>query len=205
MNTLFLYAVGVLILYKAFQFLRKKKPKSTLEALQKGTEIQTELSDFPAQPKNYVEIMTENTQQQVFDWFKSLENISRTAYPDPPGFAIGLGHFIKPDEGYLLTAKLTDAQILELFNKDIKWVLDAIKKNVKVPLNKNQKLALMSITYNIGAGGLQKSDLLRKLNERNYALASGLILTTRVTSQGRFNQGILNRRRKEKALFDKPV
>jgi lysozyme len=149
--------------------------------------------------------MTELTQQEIFDWFRGREAIKYKAYKDGPGFAIGLGHFIKPNESYLLTKTITQDEVLALFNEDIKWVLEAIRLNVKKPINKNQKLALMSLVYNIGPIGFKSSELLKKLNEGNYAAAAGLFPITRITSQGVYSQGLVNRRKLEQALFLKPV
>jgi lysozyme len=161
------------------------------------------LEEFPTNPFPYV---NNPTRQEIFDWFKQEESIRYKAYPDGGKFSIGLGHQIKvPEENYLLTATITQDQVLQLFDKDIQWTVAAINKNVKVPLNKNQKLALMSIVYNVGEPNFKRTNLLKELNKGNYNGAAFLIPTTITTSQGIFNPVIATRRKKEQALFNKPV
>jgi lysozyme len=144
------------------------------------------------------------SKQEIFDWFAKEEGIRYTKYPDAGGFSIGLGHFIKPNEDYLLNKTLTQKEVLDLFNEDIKWVNNSINKNVKVPINKNQRLALMSLVYNIGAGAFEKSTLLRRLNEKNYSAAALEFPRWRL-SQGKINFSLEKRRKKEQELFSKPV
>ena len=192
-NILFLYASGVLILFVIFRLFRKKAIP------------ETNLADFPIEPPRPPLRNTELTQQEIFNYFKDTEGLKYTSYPDAGGFSIGLGHFIKPNESYLLTKTLTQDEVLALFNEDIKWVLDSIRSNVKVPINKNQKLALMSLIYNIGPTGFKTSNLLKKLNEGNYSAAAGLFPLTRPTVKGVFSPTLAARRRKEQALFNKLV
>jgi len=191
-NKVYYILGGGLILYVLFRLFKKKEipqPKT--------------LEELPINPFPFV---NNPTRQEVFDWFKQEESIRYKAYPDGGKFSIGLGHQIKvPEENYLLTATITQEQVLQLFDKDIRWTLEAINKNVKVPLNKNQKLALMSLVYNIGEPRFKTTNLLRELNKGNYNGAALLFPSTIVTSQGVFNQGIFNRRKKEQALFNKQV
>jgi GH24 family phage-related lysozyme (muramidase) len=186
------YVVGLLILYGVFRRFRKNKSEKKLE-------------DFPTQPQNLVQKQIELTQQEIFDWFVAREDLRYTKYPDAGGFAIGIGHFIKPDEGYLLSKTLTQQEVLDLFKKDLKEVLNTVNTNVKVPLNKNQKLAMLSYAWNVGPTAFKNSQLVKRLNEGNYTGAAVLFPTSIVTSQGVFNQGLVNRRKLEQQLFSKPV
>jgi lysozyme len=186
------YVVGLLIVYGVFRrFLKGKSEKK--------------LADFPTQPKNLVQKQTELTQQEIFDWFVAREDLKYTKYPDAGGFSIGIGHFIKPNEGYLLNKTLTQQEVLDLFDKDIQDTLKIVNSNVKVPLNKNQKLAMMSYAFNVGPTLFKNSQLVKRLNEGNYNGAAILFPTSIVTSQGVFNQGLVNRRKLEQQLFSKPV
>jgi lysozyme len=193
-NILFLYVSGALILFVIFRLFRKKK-----------TIPENKLADFPIEAPRPPLRNTELTQQEIFNYFKDTEGLKYTAYPDAGGFSIGLGHFIKPNESYLLTKTLTQDEVLALFNEDIKWVLESLRTNVKVSINKNQKLALMSLIYNIGPTGFKTSNLLKKLNEGNYSAAAGLFPLTRPTVRGVFSPTLAARRRKEQALFNKLV
>jgi lysozyme len=152
-----------------------------------------------------VQKQTELTQQEIFDWFVAREGLRYNKYPDAGGFAIGIGHFIKPGEENLLYKTLTQQEVLDLFNKDFKEVLNTVNTNVKVPLNKNQKLAMLSYAWNVGPTAFKNSQLVKRLNEGNYTGAAVLFPTSIVTSQGIFNQGLVNRRKLEQQLFSKPV
>jgi GH24 family phage-related lysozyme (muramidase) len=191
-NMVWPYVVGLLILYGVFRRFRKNKSEKKLE-------------DFPTQPANLVQKQTELTQQEIFDWFVAREGLRYSKYPDAGGFAIGIGHFIKPDEQYLLNKTLTQQEVLDLFNKDFKEVLNTVNTQVKVPLNKNQKLAMLSYAWNVGPTAFKNSQLVKRLNEGNYTGAAVLFPTSIVTSQGVFNQGLVNRRKLEQQLFSKPV
>lgn len=119
-------------------------------------------------------------------------------------YSIGLGHQIQPNESYLMTALLNDEQVLEIFKKDIEGIRSSMNRVIKVPINKNQQLALLSLRYNIGGPAFDKSTLLRRLNERNYSDAAMRFAEWRL-SEGKINQGLVNRRERERQLFVKPV
>ncbi len=75
---------------------------------------------------------------------------------------------------------------------------------IKVPINKNQQLALLSLRYNIGGPAFDNSTLLRRLNDKNFSDASMRFAEWRL-SEGKINQGLVNRRKREQDLFNKPV
>ena len=119
-------------------------------------------------------------------------------------YSIGLGHQIQPNEAELMTALLNDEQVIEIFKKDIENIRSSMNRVIKVPINKNQQLALLSLRYNIGGPAFDKSTLLRSLNQRNYYDAAMRFAEWRL-SEGKINQGLVKRREREKALFVKSV
>jgi GH24 family phage-related lysozyme (muramidase) len=119
-------------------------------------------------------------------------------------YSIGLGHQIQPNESDLMNALLNDEQVLEIFKKDIEGIRSSMNRVIKVPINKNQQLALLSLRYNIGGPAFDNSTLLRRLNERNYSDAAMRFAEWRL-SEGKINQGLVNRRERERQLFSKPV
>ncbi len=119
-------------------------------------------------------------------------------------YSIGLGHQIQPNELDLMNALLNDEQVLEIFKKDIEGIRNSMNKAIKVPLNKNQQLALLSLRYNIGGPAFNNSTLLRILNSGNYLGTSTRFAEWRL-SEGKINQGLVNRRERERQLFVKPV
>ena len=78
---------------------------------------------------------------------------------------------------------------------------NSIASLVTAPVTEGQFIALMSFTYNVGLGNLQKSTLLRKLNKEDYSGASEEFFRW-VNVKGKFSQGLWNRRKEEKAHFE---
>jgi len=148
---------------------------------------------------------------EIYNWLRAQEGPpSYTAVPDGKTkdgkqlYSIGLGHQIQPNELYLMTARLSDEEVLKIFTKDIEGIRSSMNKVIKVPINKNQQLALLSLRYNIGGPAFDKSTLLRKLNLSDYVGASTHFAEWRL-SEGKINKGLVNRRERERALFVKPV
>jgi lysozyme len=118
------------------------------------------------------------------------------AYKDSKGlWTIGVGHLIKPDEQHLLSATLTDEQVEELLQSDLRWCQDAVDNHVKVPLTQNQYDALYSLCFNIGETNFRKSTVLRKINENDLKGAADAILMWNKP------EVLINRRKRERALF----
>jgi GH24 family phage-related lysozyme (muramidase) len=187
----FLFAAGVLILYVLSLFIKMKK-----SAIPKPTK------DFNPDILSF---------DEIYNWLRAQEGPpSYTAVPDGKTkdgkqlYSIGLGHQIQANELYLMTARLSDEEVLKIFQKDIEGIRSSMNKVIKVPINKNQQLALLSLRYNIGGTAFNKSTLLRRLNEGNFNDAAMRFAEWRL-SEGKINQGLVNRREREKQLFLKPV
>ena len=210
LNTLFLLASGGLILYVLSRLFQKKE-KPVLEVLaEKQAEIVKNVTNtgisFTPTP-----LKSEPTYIEYFNWLRLKENVRYKAYPDGkdekgnPKFAIGMGHQILPGEEYLLQTTISEQKVRELFKSDIEKIVKDVNSLVKVPLTKNQKLALVSIRYNVGPGGFRSGKLISTLNFGNYAGVAAIIPNFITTSNGGiFNQGLKNRRNSETALFIKP-
>ena len=124
------------------------------------------------------------------------EGARNKAYKDSKGlWTIGVGHLIKPDEQYLITATLTNEQVEELLRSDLKWCSEAVESSVKVPLDQNQFDALYSLCFNIGETAFKKSTVVRKLNENDFKGAADAILMWNKPAV------LENRRKRERALF----
>ena len=187
----YLLAVGGLILFVVFRFIKMKKssiPKPTKESNPDSLSF-----------------------DEIYNWLRDQEGPpSYSAVKDGKKkdgtqlYSIGLGHQIQPNESDLMTALLNDEQVLEIFKKDIEGIRSSMNRVIKVPINKNQQLALISLRYNIGGPAFDKSTLLRRLNERNYSDAAMRFAEWRL-SEGKINQGLVNRRERERQLFSKPV
>lgn len=140
------------------------------------------------------------TSQEGIDLIKESEGCSIDAYSDGKCWAIGYGTTridgASIEEG--MTISYQEAE--EYLKNDLATAEAAVSKLVKVNLTDNQFAALVSFTYNLGSGSLQKSTLLKKLNSGNYAGASDEF-DKWVYSNHKVLAGLVTRRQKEKALF----
>jgi len=199
-NMLYLLASGVLIAYVIFRLYRKRKEKEPIQEPTMG------YRPSPLMPNKDILSF-----EEILQWIRAQEGPpSYTAVKDGKKkdgtqlYSIGLGHQIQPNESDLMNKTLTDVEVLELFQKDIEGIRNSLNKVIKVPVNKNQQLALLSLRYNIGGPAFDQSTLLRELNAGNYTGAALRFAEWRL-SEGKINQGLVNRRERERALFSKPV
>ncbi|ANN76811.1 lysozyme [Bordetella flabilis] len=87
-------------------------------------------------------------------------------YRDPIGYwTVCEGHTggVTPGRRY------SDAECDALKAQDLAEADAAVRRLVKVPLTDWQRAALIDFTFNLGAGNLAKSTLLKKLNAGDYA------------------------------------
>ena len=135
--------------------------------------------------------------QAGLNLIKSHEGLRTTAYQDPVGvWTIGYGHTGTAKPGQ----KITEAQAEQLLRQDVGWAQDAVRKNVKVPLTQGQFDSLVSFTFNLGAGALGRSTLLKKLNAGDYAGAQAEFGKF-VHAGGRVLPGLVRRRNEEAQMF----
>lgn len=130
------------------------------------------------------------------------KTFSPVPYRDPAGFwTIGWGHLIKPGEQF--DEPLTEEQADDLLRADVADAVRGVERFVRVPLTDNQFGALVSFTFNVGAGNLQKSTLLRLLNRGAYhAAADQFVRWNR--AGGKVYRGLTLRREMERGLFLTP-
>lgn len=128
---------------------------------------------------------------------KGFEGLRLTAYQDSVGvWTIGYGHTagVRPGD------QITQAQADEYLRQDTGWAQQAVRNLVTVPLSQGQFDALTSFTFNLGAGALEGSTLLAKLNSGDYAGAQAEFGRW-VHADGQVLQGLVNRRATEAELF----
>jgi len=129
---------------------------------------------------------------------EKYEGLRLTAYQDPGGvWTIGYGHTgsdVKPGQ------TITRAQAEQLLQGDVATAENAVRSQVKVPLTQGQFDALVSFTYNCGAGTLRNSDLLAKLNAGDYAGAQAAF-GKYVHAGGQVLPGLVTRRQEEANMF----
>ncbi|WP_442323775.1 lysozyme [Cernens ardua] len=141
-----------------------------------------------------------STSQRGLDLVENAEGLHLRAYQDGVGvWTIGYGHTRGVRPGMVITA--ADAQAY--LRSDLNAAERAVNTLVTVDINQNQFDALVDFTFNLGAGALAGSTLLRRLNDGDYDGAAdefGLW----VHAGRKIELGLVKRRSAEKALFLRP-
>ena len=94
----------------------------------------------------------------------------------------------------LVTAKWMLKETADKFAADV-------DKMIKANINQNQFNAIVSLAYNIGLGGLQKSSLLKKVNANPNDLTIRNSFLVWNKAGGKINNGLTKRRTKEANLY----
>lgn len=135
---------------------------------------------------------------------KEKEGWFPKAYLDPVGvWTIGWG---TTGEDAVPGREITKAEGEAFLRRDMRSAEDDVKRLVKVKLTQNQFDAMVSFVYNLGAGNLGKSTLLKLLNQGNYEGAAAQFQyynNARDRRTGHFGPlpGLTIRRRQERDLF----
>jgi len=138
--------------------------------------------------------------QNGLDLIKRFEGFSRTVYFCPSGYpTIGYGHVVKDDEDF--SAGIDEAQAEELLRQDAQIAERAVLRLINVPLTDGQFDALVSFTYNLGGGALQRSTLRRKINREEHAEVPEQFMRW-VWAGGRKLKGLVRRRAAEAGLYE---
>lgn len=118
----------------------------------------------------------------------------------------GLGHLMGLPDGAPQPPPITMAQAVAQFRLDIRRFEDVVNKVVAVPLAQHEFDALVSFTFNVGAGALAASTLLKYLNagRRDEAAEQFLVwsrYTNPKTGRKETSPTLLGRRRRERLMF----
>jgi len=141
--------------------------------------------------------MTDPVCQDAVDLVKHFEGLRLQAYLCPAGVpTIGYGH----TAGVALGQTITAAQAEQFLAQDLTAAAGQVDKLVTVALNPQQRGALASFVFNLGAGNLKSSTLLKLLNGGDYAGAAGEFGKW-VKAAGKTLPGLVARRAAEAALF----
>lgn len=139
------------------------------------------------------------------DAIKDHEALRLTAYLPTKNdvWTIGWGHTKTAKQGMVIT----ETQAEQLIRDDLEWVEAVIDRMVKVAITQNQRDALGSLIFNIGATNFSKSTVLRKLNAKDYKGAADAFLMwdkqkDKQTGQMVALRGLTKRRQQERDLFN---
>ncbi len=131
-------------------------------------------------------------------FIKQQESCSLVKYWDVDGYSIGYGHHFQPGETVL--DAITQGQADIYLTQDTVNAQSIVNSYVAVPLTQNQFNALVDFVYNLGENNFSNSTLLSDLNSGDYASAADEF-SKWIYAGGSVNQGLIDRRAAERALF----
>ncbi len=106
---------------------------------------------------------------------KKSEGLRLHVYADIKGLrTIGYGHRLTPGESF--PNGITAAEAEAILSQDVQIAEQAVERLVKVPLTQGEFDALVDFVFNLGAGRLASSTLLRDLNAGKYDAAQWQLL-----------------------------
>lgn len=140
--------------------------------------------------------------QQGLALIKLFEGFSPTIYLDAAGLpTIGYGHLLRPGEAEMFARGISEEAGIALLIKDVQKAEQAVLRLVHVPLSEGQFDALVSFTFNLGSGALQRSTLRRKVNREEHADVPPEFMRW-VWAGGKKLRGLIQRREAEAALYE---
>lgn len=110
----------------------------------------------------------------MFELIKRYEGCVLHAYPDPvtkgKPYTIGYGSTIYPNgkevkEDDVITEEQADVMLTDYLLKNVYWIFNKIPHNLTL----NQKRAIASLVYNVGANAFMKSKLYKAICNKDYA------------------------------------
>ena len=130
-----------------------------------------------------------------------FEGYSGVLYQDVAGLpTIGYGHLVRPEETAQFIQGIDRSAAEQLLRLDVAKAERAVARFITVPLTQSQFDVLVSFTYNVGAGTLQRSTLRRKVNRGEYQHVPKEFLRY-VWAGGKKLPGLTRRRQAEAELF----
>jgi lysozyme len=158
-----------------------------------------------------------NVSAKALKVIKHHEGLRFTPYRCPARlWTIGVGHVLYPEQGKLKIddrdgfslrpeddRKFTMDEVDAILAADLQRFERGVERFVSVPLTQGQFDALVSFSFNVGLGTLQRSTLRAKLNRGNKDGAADELLKY-CMGGGKILKGLQNRRIDERAMFLTP-
>ena len=137
--------------------------------------------------------------QEGLDLIKRFEGFSPTIYICPGGYpTIGYGHVVKKHEDF--SNGINEVEAENLLRQDAGIAERLVLRLIHVPLTDGQFDALVSFTFNLGCGALQRSTLRRKFNREEYGDVPKQFMRW-IWAGGRKLRGLIRRRKSEVLLY----
>lgn len=130
-----------------------------------------------------------------------FEGFSPVIYICPAGYpTIGYGHLITEANKEQFLDGVDEDEALDLLRQDVAVAERAVLRLINVPLTQGQFDALVSFTFNLGAGALQRSTLRRKVNREEHDDVPAEFMKW-VWAGGRKLKGLVKRRKAEAKIY----
>ncbi len=130
-----------------------------------------------------------------FEGFSSLIYICPAGYP-----TIGYGHVVRDGEKSRFAEGIDNAEGEVLLRQDVLWAERGVLRLIDVSLSDGQFDSLVSFTFNLGAGALQRSTLRRKVNREEHDEVPAQFKRW-VWAGGRKLRGLVRRREAESVSY----
>ncbi|MFW6233667.1 MAG: lysozyme [Nanoarchaeota archaeon] len=211
-----LYFGNAVITNSKYSYLFKPKIEKAADKLSnkdniEKTDIYEVADDIKIDKKNNfpaIDINTVKTSDDGIELIKGHEKLVLTAYALGDGMiTIGYGH-ANPIESspYKVGDKITKSEAYRLFKNDLKRKEDGVRRillewekdGIDVKITQSMFDAMVSMAFNMGLGGLRRSEFIQYVKNQDYEVASELIKSTRINP--RF-PGLKIRRSDESELF----
>ena len=135
--------------------------------------------------------------QEGLNLIKRFEGFEPEIYIDAAGLpTIGYGHLLRAGEAEMFKNGISPEAGEALLIKDVLSAEQAVLRLINVPLKDGQFDALVSFTFNLGSGALQRSTLRRKVNREEHDEVPEQLMRW-VWAGGRRLRGLMRRRREE--------
>lgn len=145
--------------------------------------------------------MTRTVTEEGRELVRKWESFAPKVYICPAGYpTIGYGHVVKPVEKDRFAGGITRLEAQELLKSDLRTAENAVLRYITVALDDGQFNALVSFTFNLGAGALQASTLRKVINRGDYEEAPEQFKRW-VNAGGKKLKGLVRRRQEEADMF----
>ena len=132
---------------------------------------------------------------------KQFEGFEPEIYLDAAGYpTIGYGHLIRKGEHKMFENGISKSAAEALLAKDVWAAENGVLRLISIPLTDGQFDALVSFTFNLGSGALQRSTLRRKVNREEHDEVPEQLMRW-VWAGGRKLKGLTRRRAAEVQLY----
>lgn len=141
------------------------------------------------------------TSQQGLDLIKRFEGFSPVPYLCPAKiWTIGYGHAMRIEDVPKFNGGISKQVAEAILRVDVLVAERAVARLIRQPLNQNQFDALVSFTFNLGTGALQRSSLRQAINRGEMSVVPAQLMRW-VWGGGRKLPGLIKRRAAEGSLF----